>query len=385
VTPPVAATNMLKTFAWGVFCACSWTWCIGMYLPRIMIDRFGAAGFLVFAIPNVIGCAGFGYVLANRRRSEAMVERHGPAMVVFSLMVVAFHLFFITYLFSELWGAPFPVPAPAMAAAVFIAGLALSVGGNRFWLGFALATYALSVTAFVMIAPTAPDPLAVAGHDAPAELAWLAPVIIVGFLLSPYLDLTFHRALQQSPSRHAFAVFGMTFAAMIVLTCFVWFPPAPVLQQFAVAHIVAQSVFTVGAHLREARGSPVLACGIRRTVYLTLPLAAVVVLPAMQALYLRTGIGDETYLRFMVFYGLAFPAYVLLFIGPWRPLKVSRGTLVVFAVVIAAVAPLYEIGFIHGQAWVLALPATAVVGWAIVRRHRRSGAGTRLGAPTPEN
>jgi hypothetical protein len=339
-----------------------------MYLPRIMIDRYGAAGFLVFAIPNVIGCAGFGYVLATRARSEAMVARHGPAMVAFSLVAVAFHVFFITYLFTELWGAEFPVPPPAMAGAVFVTGLLLSVGRDRFWLAYALATYALSVVAFVLIAPTAPDPLAVTGRDTPAALAWLAPVIIVGFLLCPYLDLTFHRALQQSPSRHAFAVFGVAFAVMIVLTCFVWFPPAPILQQVAIAHIVAQSVFTVGAHLREARTAPAMACGIRRTVYLALPLGAVLVLPAMQALQLRTGVGDEAYLRFLVFYGLVFPAYVLLFIGPWRPLKVSRGTVILLLVLIAAAAPLYEIGFIHGRPWVLAVPAGVVVVWAIARR-----------------
>ena len=68
--PPKRVPAGLATIAWGVFCACSWTWCIGMYLPKLMMDLYGWWGFLVFAIPNVLGCCGFGYVLARRARSS---------------------------------------------------------------------------------------------------------------------------------------------------------------------------------------------------------------------------------------------------------------------------------------------------------------------------
>ena len=34
-----------------------------MYLPVILLRRFGWLGFLAFAVPNVLGCAAFGYVL----------------------------------------------------------------------------------------------------------------------------------------------------------------------------------------------------------------------------------------------------------------------------------------------------------------------------------
>ena len=49
-----------RTLGWGLYCASSWTWCIGMFLPIIMLRRFGWPGFLVFAIPNVIGLIAFG-------------------------------------------------------------------------------------------------------------------------------------------------------------------------------------------------------------------------------------------------------------------------------------------------------------------------------------
>ena len=59
---------MLKTLVAGLALASSWTWIIGMYLPRIMMERHGWAGFLAFAVPNVIGCTAFGFVLRKPAR-----------------------------------------------------------------------------------------------------------------------------------------------------------------------------------------------------------------------------------------------------------------------------------------------------------------------------
>ena len=52
----------------------------------------------------------------------------------------------------------------------------------------------------------------------PLPLVFALPTIVAGVLLSPYFDLTFHRAAQEAPSpRIAFATFGLTFAAMLLL------------------------------------------------------------------------------------------------------------------------------------------------------------------------
>ena len=51
------------TVGWGFFCAASWTWCIGMFFPLLLLRDFGWPGLVAFLVPNVIGCAGFGYVL----------------------------------------------------------------------------------------------------------------------------------------------------------------------------------------------------------------------------------------------------------------------------------------------------------------------------------
>src|SRR5688572_2660873 len=107
------------SFLWGLYCANSWTWCIGMYLPVIMIQRFGWLGFFAFAIPNVIGCAAFGYVMKTRARSEAIVAQHRTAMTWFSVITVAYHMFFVVWLLAELIPAPpdmywLPISAAAM-------------------------------------------------------------------------------------------------------------------------------------------------------------------------------------------------------------------------------------------------------------------------------
>ena len=90
-------TKSLNVFGWGVYCAVSWTWCIGMFLPIIMLARFGWAGFWVFAIPNVIGCAAFGYVLSTRASSQRIIEKHGVAATWFSVVTIAYHKFFIAW------------------------------------------------------------------------------------------------------------------------------------------------------------------------------------------------------------------------------------------------------------------------------------------------
>jgi len=85
---------MFRTVGWGVYCACSWTWCIGMFLPAVLLHRYGWPGFIVFAAANVLGCAAMGYIVRTRQRSQAMVQRHTPMMIAFSAVTIAYQLFF---------------------------------------------------------------------------------------------------------------------------------------------------------------------------------------------------------------------------------------------------------------------------------------------------
>lgn len=343
-----------------------------MYLPRIMIDRFGWPGFIAFAVPNVLGCAAFGYVVRSRARSDQMVAQHGSAMTWFSIFTIVYQVFFAVWLFAEvLPNVTERIWLPILAGAI-VYGLALvfSFFDDRDFLVLTVLVYGVSLAAFWAVGFDALDYIQWTGADPRSELWWLTPTIVFGFLLCPYLDLTFHRVLQKSPSRHAFAVFGVAFAVMIVLTCLIWFAPgiapAPgpgigrMIPALALAHILAQLVFTAGAHMREVR----LTSSIRSpNVRLAAMLAPALVIPLLYVVRQFTieATGEGLYLRFIVFYALIFPAYVLLFMRGKNAARFGLGLKVAALVAILASLPLYELGFLHQRAWLLVIPLAALL------------------------
>jgi hypothetical protein len=385
-----------STFGWGVFCAASWTWCIGMFLPLLMIDRFGWWGFIAFAAPNVLGCAAFGYVVGRRERSERMVRDHRMAMRVFSVVTIAYHIFFLAmlcWLFlpaemgeERLWLAIITPPA------ILSIGVVLSNLPDRAWPMTAIAAYAVSLAAFASIGiqPLADVPWS--GRIEQINLWWLAPTLIFGFLLCPYLDLTFHRALQQSPSRHAFSIFGITFLVMIILTCAYWNLLTDGLKLVVAAHIVVQTCFTVAVHVREVRLSDdaqggvtringrnterrrPLATGIRSWwLLLLLTLLALPLAMAGEFIGEPRDTALDMYVRFLVFYGLIFPAYVLMFMayrfGSPERTPPRLGAIAAFFIVAASI---YELGFVHHMYHLLPIPLAAALLWwgYLTIRHR---------------
>jgi hypothetical protein len=346
---------------WGLFCACSWTWCIGLYLPRIMIERWGWPGFIAFAVPNVVGCAAFGYVVRTPQRSRMLVQRHGTVMVGFSIITVAYHLFFIVWLFDELlphlrehWWLPL-----AAAAIVYGLGLVFSFFDDRDFLVLTVIVYGTSLAAFWSVGFNAFEHIAWTGRDQRSELWWLVPTIAFGFLLCPYLDLTFHRALRRSHNRHSFAVFGLAFAAMILLTCLIWFSPKVIAERIlpalALAHILTQCVFTVGAHLREVRLAPALVNAERRMLAMAAPLLAAPLL-YLSRMFTDAPAGEDLYLRFLGFFGLIFPAYVFVFMTRSNASPQTWKIKAMFVGALIASLPCYELGFLHHRPWLLVLP-----------------------------
>ena len=80
-----------STVGWGLYCAASWTWCIGMFMPIILLSRFGWAGFWTFLIPNVIGCVAFGYIF-DRESSRRFATDHAVAIRWFAAATIACHV-----------------------------------------------------------------------------------------------------------------------------------------------------------------------------------------------------------------------------------------------------------------------------------------------------
>src|ERR1051325_4731620 len=52
-------------FGWAIYLGMSWTWCIGMFLPVLLVRDYGVWASVVFAVPNVLGAAAMGWVLSR--------------------------------------------------------------------------------------------------------------------------------------------------------------------------------------------------------------------------------------------------------------------------------------------------------------------------------
>ena len=199
-------------------------------------------------------------------------------------------------------------------------------------------------------------------------LIFVAPVIIFGFALCPYLDLTFHRALQRSASRASFAVFGGTFALMILITCMLWTRTglSTTLQWAILAHVGAQALTTIALHFRELWRQTAISCPKRKVALTALPLGVGLLYLLITTAFDLRDAGGDTYLRFLGCYGLVFPLYVWVFMTAFG-VRMSRPNLLRFIAAVALCAPLYELGFVHEQyAWLL-IPAGAFAMWPVAR------------------
>lgn len=337
----------MQTVGWGLYLASSWTWCIGMFLPILLLRWWGWPGFFAFAVPNVLGCALFGYVLTPAS-SRGVCERFGTPLRWFAWATIAYQAWFIQWATTGVSGAATLAPLVAVVPLAFL----FFPGGSRFWPVAGSLAFVGSMTLFAWngagsLRVEAPVPTL-----PPGSLAWAAPFMSLGFLLCPYLDPTFHRALQQSPSRHCFAVFGVTFAAALVFAASTFdsriggpnVTPAVWGQWLLQAGFTMCAMVSVTAPLSRLAwpsapaGAPIAEvfarAPIARLVWvLGMPAMAVVLGPmllqaltivtkAMPALQPARGLlpggeltpwspGEATYLRWLGLYGVLFPALVL--------------------------------------------------------------------------
>jgi hypothetical protein len=367
-------TRSVQTVLSGLGLATSWTWCIGMFAPIVIGQMFGWPGILAFAIPNVLGCALFGY-LRTRQRSMAETHDHAFAMACFSAATVAYQLFFIGWLGG-------PVLAEAMTTertdgallgvlVVFGAALALAHLPRPMLWALAALGFVASLATFAFLPWGRMNPLPATGEHSPMQLAYVLPTIVFGFMLSPNLDLTFHRARQEVPEGARptnFLVFGVAFATMLLLTVCYLKSPQGLTNPAVRAHIVLQLILTSALHLSEIRATAL--GGRTRGVLIFLALAIGLGAAALAPL-------EDTYLRFLGLYGLVFPAYAALAIRTvGRP---SLWAILGLGVVVAAVVPIIDDAFLNGPS--LAAPLAVILPLAAVaflgrRSGRRAGVGS---------
>jgi hypothetical protein len=340
-----------------------------MFLPVLLVRDYGVWGWIVFAVPNVIGAAAMGWTVKSQDDSRRLVEAHGIACVCFSVITVAFHVFFsvwISELFTILW-----IAALAAAAICWIAGR-----GGRRDRAVAVGVLTLSLSCFAWKLQDRQMLSSFHFSSFYNDVLPLSAVSVFGFALCPYLDLTFHRARQatgETDARLAFgAGFGCFFALMILFSLLyafdIWIkrflprlsyePTRNLTLLSAVAvHMFCQIGFTTAVHTRAVtRGiTP------RKWVLLgSLILIAIGLgwcthhFPRAHFRYLN--LGEAIYRLFMSFYGLLFPAYVWLCMLPtWNsPQRPTRRQWGVFAVAVVLAAPAFWVAFIEGRMmWVL--------------------------------
>ena len=345
---------------WAVYLGTSWTWCIGMFLPVLMMRDYGIAGFLVFAIPNVLGAAAMGWVLRDELISADIVQAHRQACVSFSLVTILFHLFFGGWVIALLTGPSF---APFGLLAVVCFYVAARAGRATL---FASASFVLAVSVWAFLrgwfAGEFPDFLGRAPRAPVRDLLWIAPVSAFGFALCPYLDLTFHRArqhLDRTGARVAFGIgFGVVFTAMILFTL-AYSGRARVLlvNIYGVSvlvaallgcHMLIQAAQTTALHARELKWPQ------EPGVLIAFGIVAMGCLFAGSLVGQNPVAGESIYRFFMGFYSLIFPAYVWLCMIGSSTRAPSRQAVVAFLAAVAIAAPMFWLGFIEGRMiWLL--------------------------------
>lgn len=381
---------------WGAYLACSWTWCIGMFLPVLLLRDMEWSGFLVFAIPNVIGAAAMGWVIQSRIDSERFVEKHPDAIWWFSAITLAFHLFWVLWI-TNFIRAAFLVPAPYLAVGIgvsFVFSLIFNRGirrGRAPHIALALLVFSLGVFIATTVTPDAREANAALLDSAKHSMAplWMLPVMLFGFLLCPYLDITFHHARQQLDTkkngRLGFSIgFIGFFTFMILLTTRYAGTLAgamdgsgitpittPWLATGILIHILCQWLFTVRVHLDHIRTLP--GAKPKQPWLLIFALLSGLLgflttrLPSHAGL---TG-GEIVYRLFMSAYGLIFPACVLYRIIMTRKEKSSSHPATLW-IVIALALPMFWMGFIERQPiWLVPGMALVLLG-AFVQRPRNS-------------
>lgn len=315
----------LRAILPALYLAASWTWVIGMYFPLYLLADFGWPGWVAFAIPNVIGAAAMGFVLRSPQSSDRFIAANPRACWWFSAITIAFHASVLSWFLATVT-AQLAVSNPqgwwGSFTATILVALALLASFLRFRasLIFAAITYLASLAcAFLAWQSThnTPEPALILppshGTQSTLDVLCITPVLLFGFALCPYLDLTFHRIRREytNPTAPtAFALgFGLFFLAMIVMTLFY---AGAMLQgvtsTFIVAHIAAQSVFTMSIHFREMRllrnSSPITVSPSHKITLSCLIAAALATGPLP---FIKLGLERTAYEAFMSFYGLTFP------------------------------------------------------------------------------
>jgi len=352
-------TQLFRTIGWGLYGAASWTWCIGLFLPTILMQWFGWSGFLLIAIPNVIGATLMGLLLGSPSASRRFCSRHPHAIKWFVTITIAFHLVFLsmvaTWIFPAAMRSPWDWVLFPLTALVL--GQLLSLAPRSWWP--LLGTIALACGG-VVVAMNCENAHSAgwSGTRPPIDLLWLAPIFSIGFLLCPWLDAPFHRVRQETEGPLGFLVLGIGFLCMLLVTASYWWLGEGLGTPLVLAWIFGQATFTIAANLRELRD---LLPSLKTATDFPVEAIAIAAVCIAGLFFVETWAeGKDLYLRWLALYGLFFPAILLAWCLRRSP-RVTIGGVARLIILLAVASALGDIGLINGPAWIAAVAAILIL------------------------
>ena len=308
---------------------------------------------------------GFYFSKPTQQHFEA---KHKTAIATFSYITIAYQLFFISWLSAmtkQVWLLPLAITL----------GLVIHITKNRmsYW---AVAILVVCLGLFIGFMGNTLAPINIsAKSDWPHALLPLA----IGFIFSPYLDITFHRAFKNST--HPKASFSLGFGLLfLILLSFVFLYASSLSELFfngagvseipsaiiypIVAFLVLQTAFTVAAHSSELALQHYIRPALLGYVVLALSVFFIALtwqLHGVSLSGLNLPFEETVYKGFLFFYSLVFPLYLLL--GKSKP---------IFLWVLGLSTPAYALGFLIGDNYSVNLSVgvtVVVLGSIIGRRH----------------
>ncbi|MCH2141562.1 MAG: hypothetical protein MK077_00995 [Phycisphaerales bacterium] len=344
-----------RSLGWALYATSSWTWCIGMFLPVLLMQWFGWSGFLLIALPNCIGAAAMGLLLGSPEASRQFCARHATLMKWFEKVTIGFHLVFLAII-GRWWLDPEGHLAIWLLplAAITIAS-ALSIAPRQWWP--AMGAIAFACGGLVVFNANQPDVAVVwTGTRSIMDLGWMAPIFCIGFILCPWLDGPFHRARQETDGPWSSLILGIAFACMLLVTAsYSWIGPSAI-SNAVIAWLIGQSIFTMAANMREMRHGVGQAI-VRIPWLVEIAVVGCIVFVCFKPTWLQC---TDLYLRWLSLYGLVFPLLAIAWCRRQSP-RPNTAHIIRVTLLILIASGLGEVGFIHGPAWVGAIAVVPVL------------------------
>jgi hypothetical protein len=313
------------------------------------------------------GAMAMGFYFKTPAQHKSFVTRHKKAISYFSYVTLAYQVFFVAWLAAVVGISWLP------AGVLVLVGLIFFLRANiNTW---AIVIYAVSAMLFFVFWRYEWP-----AFNLNAKEYWPHAVLplAIGFILSPYLDITFHRAYRLSDKpKLSFSIgFGLLFLSLIGFVFLytsslgeVFFAQGAtsVLIYPLIIFLVLQISFTIAAHCSELREQGFLEAPTLLGLVAGLSILLTVLLLFTKNAgipWLNIPFAETLYKAFLFFYSLVFPLYLLF----------SKSKLT-FLGLLALCTPMYASGFLLSLhfSYLLSIGAVVILTAIIITKQPKPG------------